>query len=381
MRSLLVPLVVAALAGCASVPVGEVPPQLFADTHFGPPAQPVTADDLFTLDASMLAFADEVLADQMERKGVYVSLFETLRQRLTLDNDAPGTRPAADTFAVRTGNCLSLVILTAAFAKHFAIPVHYQAVQGRDTWSRAGGIAFYSGHMNLRLGQREGAVADARSIGGLTVDYIGESNRFANHPVSEQTLVAMYMNNRAAEELLEGDLDQAYAWARAAVVGDPAYLASVNTLGVIYLRSGLLHEAEYAFRHVLALEPANANAMMNLVLALSRDGRQDQAALWRRRLTALSPYPPFYFLDEGLAALQRGDAHAARDLLERELARMPYNEEVHFAIARVDMRLGDVELARRHLALAQRYSTARTRRDIYSAKLRHLGAPEGDPAE
>jgi Tfp pilus assembly protein PilF len=372
MRSLLLPLVAASLAGCAAAPVGEVPTRLFADAHFRPPAQPVRTDDLFTLDEAMQAFANDVLTPYMERQGVHAGVFQGLRRHLTLDNDAPGTRPAATTFEARTGNCLSLVILTSAFAKRFGIPAHYQAVQGLDTWSRAGGIAFYSGHVNVRLGQREGAVADARSIAGLTVDYIGESNRFASHPVSEHTLVAMYANNRAAEALLAGDLDAAYAWVRAAVAEDPAYLASVNTLGVIYLRRGLLGKAESAFEHVLRLEPANANAMMNLALALGRDGRRQEAETWRRRLAALSSYPPFYFLDEGLAALERGEAAQARDLLQRELARMPYNEEVHFAIARADVRLGDVELARKHLVLAQRYSTARTRRDVYSAKLATL---------
>ena len=375
MRRLLMALVAGALAGCATVRVGETPAHLFADSHFAPPAQPPRTDDLFALDDAMRAFADEVLKPWMERRGVHAGLFEGLRQYLTLDNDAPGTRPAAATFAARTGNCLSLVILTSAFARSFGIPVHYQAVQGRDTWSRAGGIAFYSGHMNLRLGQRDGAVADARSIEGFTIDYIGESNRYASHPVSGHTLVAMYANNRAAEALLEGDLDQAYAWVREAVAADAAYLAPVNTLGVIYLRRGLLGKAESAFEHVLRREPANATAMMNLVLALGRDGRRHEAEAWRRRLAALSPYPPFYFLDEGLAALQRGDAAQARDLLQRELARMPYSEEVHFAIARADMRLGDVELARKHLVLAQRYSTARTRRDIYSAKLASLRDP------
>jgi Tfp pilus assembly protein PilF len=372
MRPFLVPLVAAALAGCAGAPVGPVPTRLFADRHFAAPAQPAQADDLFALDADMRAFAEGPLAVEMERRGIYTGLFEALRRRLTLDTDAPGTRPAAQTFAARTGNCLSLVVLTAAFARHYGIPVHYQAVQGRDTWSRVGGIAFYSGHVNLRLGTREGIVADARSIAGLTVDYIGQSNRFASHPVSEPTLVAMYLNNRAAEALVAGDLDQAYAWARAAVRADPAHLASVNTLAVIYLRRGLLPEAEFALAHVLRREPANANAMTNMIIALTRVGRPREAAAWRAKLAALAPFPPFHFLDEGLAALARGDVDAARRLLERELERMPYNEEVHFAMARADLQLGAVEEARRHLALAQRYSTARTRRDIYSAKLESL---------
>lgn len=376
MRALLLMLAAAALAGCATTPISEVPRHLFADARFSPPPVPVGADNLFELDAHMRRFADAQVAAEVERKGTYFGLFETLRGELRLDYDAPGTRPAADTFRLRTGNCLSLVVLTAAFAKHLDVPVYFQAVQGRDTWSRAGGIAFYSGHVNLRLGMQESKTQLVRAFDGLTIDFLAPDNagRFSSHPIHEQTLIAMYLNNRGAEALLDGKFDEAYAWVRAAIEQDPGYLSSVNTLGVIYLRHGDLREAERAFDHVLRREPANANAMTNMVHVLTRAGRTLEATAWRGRLAALMPYPPFYFLDEGLEALARGDPGQALALFEQELERMPYNEELHFAIARADLLRGEVDRARKHLTLAHKYSTASERRNIYSAKLATLRA-------
>lgn len=374
MRALLLTLIAVVLTGCASTPASETPTYLFADARFAPSPAAVGAENLFQLDARMREFADAQLVGAVERNGTYFGLFETLRGELRLDYDAPGTRPAAETFRARTGNCLSLVVLTAAFAKHLGIPVHFQAVQGRDTWSRAGGIAFYSGHVNLRLGLEDGKTTLVRAFDGLTIDFLAPDNagRFSSHPIHEQTLVAMYLNNRGAEALLAGSFDEAYAWVRAAIETDPGYLSSVNTLGVIYLRHGDLREAERAFDHVLRREPANANAMTNMVRVLTRAGRTLEATAWRGRLAALMPYPPFYFLDEGLAALARGDPGLALSLFERELERMPYNEELHFAIARADLQRGKFASARRHLVLAQKYSTASDRRDIYGAKLAAL---------
>ena len=62
------------------------------------------------------------------------ALFDALYQpdQLKLEYDAAMTRNAAQAFAVRSGNCLSLVIMTAAFAKEMGLDVRYQNVFGED---------------------------------------------------------------------------------------------------------------------------------------------------------------------------------------------------------------------------------------------------------
>ena len=61
--------------------------------------------------------------------------------------------------------------------------------------------------------------------------------------IEEKTILAMYMNNRAAESLAGGRIDDAYWFARAAVLQDPDFMTPYNTLGVVYQRHGNLGEA------------------------------------------------------------------------------------------------------------------------------------------
>lgn len=380
MKALLNAVVAVALSACAVVPMSEVPRHLFADARFRPAAVAVTADDLFDLTEPMRQFADTEVRYAIARSGTYFGMFNTLKEQLRLDYDASGSRPAAQTFEMRAGNCISLVILTAAFAKHLGMPVHYQSVVAQSTWTRSAGIAFHSGHVNLKVGSRESTVPAGRGFDGLTIDFLASpaAASFGARPIGERTLIAMYLNNRAAEAMVEGDLDTAYWWGRAAIEADPTFLAATNTLGVVYLRHGDAREAENALRYTLLREPANAKVITNLIQLYKRLGRKSEAAALRRRLAELEPFPPFHFLDQGQAALERGDAAVALALFKRELKRLPYNDEVHFGLALADYHLGELESARKHLTLAERYSTTRDRRSLYSAKLTDLQARDAN---
>lgn len=371
MKALLGSMMVLVLAGCASQPNLGDSHALLADARFTPPARPVSTAEIFQLDDAMHDFAEREIRPKMRRYGASRGLFEALQGQLTLDYDAERTRSAADTFATRSGNCLSLVILTAAFARALDIPIVYRSVDGHDTWSRAQGIAFRSGHVNLELGSSHVAGPNDTP---LIVDFLPPDVASHLHVRAEpeNTVIAMYLNNRAAEAVVDGDVNGAYWFAREASLAAPAFLSVYNTLGVIYLRHGDFPEAERALRRVLERQPDNAQALGNLVVAVSAQGRASEAQALRERLARIAPYPPFYFLDAGLRELEQGRYDAALALLERERRRMPYDDEVHFAIALADFRKGDLPEAREHLSLALENSTTRDRRDIYAAKLQAL---------
>ncbi|MEP6996419.1 MAG: tetratricopeptide repeat protein, partial [Betaproteobacteria bacterium] len=52
-----------------------------------------------------------------------------------------------------------------------------------------------------------------------------------------------------------------------------------------------------------------------------------------------------------------------------EIDRAPYYDEVHFWLATAYLGLGEIEQARKELALAMDYSTTRKDHDLYAAKL------------
>jgi tetratricopeptide (TPR) repeat protein len=245
------------------------------------------------------------------------------RAQLKLEYDSGRTKTAAATFDSRSGNCLSLVLMTAAFAKELGLPVSYQSVSIPETWSRTGALLIASGHVNITLSRRLVDVRAATDIPKLTIDFLPpeEITGFRTHEIDERTVVAMYANNRAAEALADGHLDDAYAWAAASVRKDPGFVGAFNTLGVVYLRHGDLAEAARVFERVLAADPRDTRALANLAMAYERQGRDAEARGARTRLAALEPYPPFYFFELGMAAVQRNDWRTARELFAREVAR------------------------------------------------------------
>ena len=369
------------LAGCVHRPPGVAPAALFSDHLFTPPAERISVEDIFALNEEMRRYLEGEMAEPLRIKGFHRGLLDALysRHSLRLDYDAAVTRNAAQAFAARSGNCLSLVIMTAAFAKALGLTVEYQGAFVEPTWSRAGGMHFLSGHVNLKLGGRSTGTGtrtlfDAGEL--MIVDFLpaAELRGLRTWPIAERTVVAMYMNNRAAESLVRGQLDDAYWWARAAIAQDAEFLTAYNTLGVVYLRHGDLPQAERILGYVLEHEPANPQALSNLALLFDRLGRRAEAEGVQRRLAEVEPYPAFHFLDRGLAALRVGDLRSAKKLLAREVERSPYYHESHFWLGIVNLRLGNVAEARWHLKLALENSNTQDDRALYGAKLERIRA-------
>ena len=362
------------LQGCATAPPPPVPVQLFHDGLFKPAVQDLAAEQVFAFSPAMQTYLDFGMRSQLRNKGSRQGLLDALynKSALQLEYDSGDTRNAAQAFADRRGNCLSLVIMTAAFAKQLGLPVRYQSVYVDELWSRSGDLYFLNGHVNLSLGP---SLSESRDSAGdsrmLTVDFMRQppGSRQRVQVIEEHTIVAMFMNNRAAENLQAGQIDAAYWWARAALQSDPKMLAAYNTLGVIYRRHGDPSLAEPALRHVLAQEPGNTQAMSNLVLLLNELGRPAEATQWAQQLAQLQPYPPYRFFDLGQAAMKAGDYAAASDWFSKEIARSAYVPEFYFWLALANYGLGDLGAARRQMNLALENSTTQQDRLLYTSKL------------
>ncbi|MEO6798401.1 MAG: tetratricopeptide repeat protein [Rhodanobacter sp.] len=367
----------ASLAGCAGVPAartGDVTP-LFRDALFKPPAEPVDSRTIFAVDAPMRRFLAEEIIPLARHQDPRQALLDALTGKLSIDYDSEMTRTASQTFAARKGNCLSLVIMAAALARQLGIQVTYQEVYDFDTWSRDAGFTILSQHVNLVLGPRAPSVrffpSEARP---MIVDFLPSQQvaDAASRAVSEQTVVAMYMNNRAAEVMVRGDIDRAYWFARTALKADPGFANAANTLGVIYLQRHHLEPAERAVRYALQREPDNIPALSNLSRILEMEGRTTEAQLLTKRLAEVQRHPPFYFYDRGVKAMQAGQFKEAALLFGKSLSQRPYDVQSHFELAIAASHLGDMRRARRELELAEKNSTTPESHAIYAAKLRHL---------
>jgi Flp pilus assembly protein TadD len=367
------------LGACAHSAPDHPRAPVFADERFAAPSVKVDAQSVFALSPAMRRYLGEHIEPRVAFKGGSQGLIDALYTRgaLKLDYDAATTRNAAEAFEARSGNCLSLVIMTAAFARELVIPVQFQSVVTDSDWTRDGDVYLSSGHVNLVLGQR---LIDRRGVlpgnDDLLVDFLPsrELRGQRSRAITEETILAMYLNNRAVEHLARGRVADAYWWAKEAIVTSADFLSAYNTLGVVYLRSGHVDLAENSFRSVLEVEPANIAATANLAQVLRSAGRSADAAVYEQRLASLEPRPPYFYFDQGMAALKTGDLPGARNLFRREIERAAYHHEFHFWLGVTLYHLGDAAEARKHLDLARIYAPTKDDRALYAGKLAWIQA-------
>jgi tetratricopeptide (TPR) repeat protein len=232
-----------------------------------------------------------------------------------------------------------------------------------------------NGHVNLILDEVSARPRrEPPTPGPLQVDFLPPEDMRGARSVAleERRILAMFMNNRAAEALNDKRLNDSYAWARAAVRQDPGFSAATNTLGVVYLRAGHRQQAEAALRAVLARDANDVAALSNLLSLVQQDGREAEARQLGERLARLEPYPPFHFFDLGRAAMAEGDYAGARNLFDRELSRQPLQHEVRFWAAQAAWHLGDTAKAADHLRQAMDNSPDPRSQAVYATKLDHL---------
>jgi Tfp pilus assembly protein PilF len=378
MKNLALLLLMGLLVGaCATPPSGRQLDELpLHDELFAP--QHVAVDEVLSLSDAMRLYLRREVLSRARTKGPRTGLIEALytRSQLKLTYDASTTRTAAEAFEARAGNCLSLVLMTAAFARELGLEVQYNDVLIEPSWSRSDGIEFANGHVNLTLGGRLADKGHSLEMVNLTVDFLPQADLRGqrSRPIGERTVIAMYLNNRAAEMLAQDRRDEAYGFARAAVQYEPRYLAARNTLAVIYRRHGHPRLAEQTLRQVLALEPANVSALGNLAHALAAQGKDEEARAVREALARIQPQPPFYFLDQGLAALKRGEPAQAKQLFQQQIERASDYHEAHFWLGVANLQLGNLEEARAELHAAWENSVTNDERQLYAAKLKRAKA-------
>ncbi|UMR31239.1 hypothetical protein MJ904_03045 [Massilia sp. MB5] len=380
MKRLIVLVCALLLSACSSTAIHPAAPpaaQLFSDSSFAAASADVGADQILAATPAMKRYVDEALRSQRD-KPPHRALFDALyrRDQLKIEYDSATTRTAAQTFEARSGNCISLVIMTAALAREMGLQVQFQSVYVDESWSRSGSLYISSGHVNIVLGRNKMFQTGYDASAYLVIDFLppADIRSLDARPIDEKTVLAMFMNNRAAESLVEGKLDNAYWWARGAILQDPDFYSAYNTLGVIYKQHGDLAMAERTMRYMAQLTPSSTVPLYNLARILDSMGRDAEAKTVREQLARMEPNPPFHYFNLGLKAMEEGQYFKARALFAREVERQPGYHEFHFWLALAAYKLGDLRLADKHLKLALENSTTRRDHELYAGKLERLRA-------
>jgi len=278
-------------------------------------------------------------------------LFQESGLGMRYANDA--TLTVGQAYRTRKANCLTFTLMTVALAREAGLRAYAQEIEETLAWREENGIVYRSDHVNtgVIIGQ-----------GRFTVDVAQDSVLTRDPPksISDQRLLALYYNNRAAE-LMAGALPAAAdPYMAMSLQLDARYANSWSNAGVLQLRQGDSRAAERDYLKALALDPVNTGALFNLVALYQNTGDEVRSAIFKRRLEKVRLKDPYYQFLRALDDERQGDfAHALKHY--KQAIRL-YDSEprFYFGLARAYQQLGDGRRARHALGRARRLSQGNT---------------------
>lgn len=278
---------------------------------------------------------------------------------------APVSRTAGETFALRSGNCLSFSLMLIAMARHVGLDARFQEVDIPPTFSKNGDFVVLGQHVNVAV-----------FIQGMlyTVDVFPQVApvRSGARVVSDRRGVAHFFNNMGVDELGNGDGELAEANLMTAIEIDPAMEGAYVNLGASRTRMGRYLEAEKFYLKALQLSPKSLSAMTNLASVYQRTGRSKEAERLRAKVKKFREKNPYYHFGLGIEADRQGNYVEALSHYRRAIRLNAGDDSFYFAVARTHAALGDAEKMAKNLQLARKYAPNQDSRLKYTQKLERL---------
>lgn len=321
--------------------------------------------DLLEMNQEMVDYLDTHMAADLGGWGLVARLQELLfsEDYLNMQYDDRAHFTAAEAFATQRANCLSLMNLYIAMARHRGLAVQYQTVQVRPTWSRRGELLVLSEHIN--------ALGRIGASGRYIVDFTPEVRlqQGTARLISDEQALALYFNNVAVEYLLADELELALDYFRFALQSDPGLSIAWNNMGGVWNRTGNPELAEYSYLKSASLDRNNASAINNLARFYALQGDMAKSLRYSRAVEAYNNRNPYYHYVLGNLAYEEGDYQEAARHFRRAIRRHDLEPDFYLALGMAQKQLGEEELSEDLMKVAvalrelgdQTYRTGRDR--------------------
>ncbi|WP_258405079.1 tetratricopeptide repeat protein [Shewanella psychrotolerans] len=281
------------------------------------------------------------------------------------------TRIAQETFSDRAGNCLSLVLLTAALAEVLDVNVEFQEVEVPPVWGKHGNFYLVNGHINLRLIPRETSDTYLVSKDAIQIDFLPERSMrgYATKRIDKTTVMAMFFNNIAAESLVDGKYNLAYAYIKQSLLLKPEFVSALNTLAILYRHKGLDSDAETVYKLALSQSSEDLTTLYNYAVLLSSQQRLDEWAEVHKTLELARIRNPYYYYDMAQQAYFDREYQTALTWYKRAVEKANYRHEFYFGLSQVYWATGDERKAQLNLEKALALTEDKMNKRRYQSKL------------
>jgi len=298
------------------------------------------------------------------------AVFNYLEQRLdrfTYDGD---TLTAQESLQRNEGNCISLAILTQAYATLAQVDTTFREVGTIPVFRKSNNTILVSNHFRTKLLAPK-STNNGEEIeiirAGTVVDYFPAQDSFYLDTATFQDLVAKYYANKSVDALLEKDFDMSYSMLTKALHYAPYDPELINISAVLHRRSGRATDAlkifEYANQHQLTSQ----NLLVNY-LSLAKKQTDTQLIELLEASIENSAETPFDKIQLAQRSIKKGNYNKAIKKLKDIILETPYIPEPYFELARIYYTKGDIEKTERLLTLAIERSSDPDKRALFQAK-------------
>ncbi|MEW6991651.1 tetratricopeptide repeat protein [Colwelliaceae bacterium 6441] len=330
--------------------------------------------EIFALDDEMKEMVNrEILRYKDPKKRAKLllkQLFSKEDINLAYQNSANLT--ARQAYRNQSANCLSLTIMAYALAKEANLDVNFQEIKVPEYWVRNGQYNMLTGHVNLALKEpRESYKMIVYQSEILQIDFDPEiyKRSFPKKFINKNTVIAMFYNNKGAENLVSGNYSLAYAYFKKATFIDPSFSSAWGNLAILYKLKKRNKIAKKSYELAIALDPNNLTAISNLSRLLRESGEIAQSDKMNESIHNKRYKNPYY---HGLLAEEAFYNGANDNAIMHYKKAISMNRRVHefyFGIAKVYLAQNDHENAQRAMNKAITYNRVSSTESQYIAKL------------
>ena len=350
-------------------------------------------DDLFVLPDSYKRQLDLQVLTQESEYERYKKLRQWAFQRFEdYEFTTMETISLAELNSARKINCLSFSAMYVAAARYSGVSAQFQLVFAPPYWDNRNGSWINNQHINVSgevdlpdFALEFEDLTDPSAIPvhfgqadfGRSYRYVVDVNpavvsmRSRRRVISEEEVASLFYSNKSIEQLLLGELGNAFAYTRAALRSDPGSSLAWNNLGVLYGRVHSPNEAIAAFELAIALDDNAHSARSNLARTYRAVGQESLALELEETVSNFRESNPYYLAALAEEEMAAGNYLAAREKFEDALDKKHNEQHFYHQLAIISLQLGDRIGVLENLKSAQRYARGRDK-GVFANKLQAL---------
>lgn len=353
--------------GCAALPgkmIDYDPALINGERAFGEvvPASEAGMAELTAISPEMTRYLDNRVGDTRLAASRFKRLMKSLSEDgyFTSTYNANKTFNASDTFAKKSGNCLSYTAMFIAMARYAGMNARFQIVGVPPSWDADSGYLIRYTHINVLVTdvKRDRLGGDGRDF-AVDFNAVHPDPEYSRKVVSDKYAEALFHANRSVTSIRAGDERKGLAHLRRAIELMPNNPDLWINLGAFYGKRDDFASAIDAYEVGLSIDPGNKGAISGLSRAYAGTGDMAKAEFYGDQVKRYREKNAYYHFALAQAEFERADYPQALAAINTAIGLKRSNGRFYFMKALTEQKLGDLDAARQSFRRAERYGRFR----------------------